>query len=153
MDITTLFNQLMIKENLKIAASTFTFLFGIIEFYFLCIKSKNSKIFSAAYIFSQISIFLSTIITREGIWLILAIAGFFGVTEMEFGKRILFEVNPWHPKHVLSIAALNFACLAICLKFIRPKSISNWTFFVLVFNVLTSRPVLHLSYQLSLLLF
>ena len=88
-----------------------------------------------------------------------------------FGPNTIFAVNPWHPRHVVSIAAVILALPSLAQS--AYKGI-NWTYkkireyqstssnrsdvsvwltdtklrIMTLFNTATSRPVLHLGNQL-----
>lgn len=63
------------------------------------------------------------------------------------GPRVLFEVNPYHPKHLLSFfsLALNIQLL-FYLVFFKQKAFTEEKS-VLLFQIFASRPVLHLLNQ------
>lgn len=152
-------NQPAIKDGVKNTAGLITCLFGIIELYAFIFYKQNTKT-SPTLFLAKVSICLSPLITRPGIWLISSIAAIFSFQiDNYFGDHTIFAVNPWYPKHIASFVAVFFAIPAIYEKinpFPRIKKaghgISNWVFFVLLFNTLTSRPVLHLTNQLALFL-
>lgn len=152
-------NQQAVKESVKNTAGLITCLFGVIELYNLMFYKQNSKT-SRALFLAKVSICLSPLITRPGIWLISSIAALFSLQiENYFGDHTIFAANPWYPKHIASFVVVFLALPALCQK-INPfqkfnngdHGISNSVFFVLLFNTLTSRPVLHLTNQLALFL-
>jgi len=89
-----------------------------------------------------------------------------------FGLNIIFAVNPWHPRHVVSISAvilalptlaqstykgINWACKKIQHyqdtstngSEIRPWLTDTKIRLMTLFNTVTSRPTLHLGNQLG----
>jgi len=155
-------NHPVVKQNIKNLAGLMTCLFGLMELSSLFFKinkeNNNSTIF---LFFSRISIFLSPLTTSFGLWLILNLSLLFPFQiESFFGKNTIFAINPWSPKHVVSIMAVCFALPALFASFkcwlyrkVTNPIVSSWILFVLLFNTLTSRPVLHLMNQLALYLF
>ncbi len=145
-------NQPTVKESVKNSAGLITCLFGIIEIYCLMFLKQNTKT-SPSLFLAKVSICLSPLITRPGVFLMTSLAGMLSIqTESYFGDHTIFAVNPWYPKHIASFAAVLFGLPALYQKIKADARISNAIFFVLIFNTLTSRPVLHLTNQLALFL-
>ncbi len=121
---------------------------------------------------AKISLILSTAISRPGISLISLLAKhIFPIKYLEklFGPNTIFAVNPWHHRHLMSFTALAFAfpllVRTLCtemLSFYKNQQeeysdrckkgiITNAMLcYMTFFNVLTSRPVLHIENQLAL---
>jgi hypothetical protein len=70
-----------------------------------------------------------------------------------FGPNTVFAVNPWHPRHVVSIAAVILALPSIPQGICGAQSKEKYTswltdrkiYFMALFNLVTSRPLLHLG--------
>lgn len=181
-----LLNQPVIKEGVKNVAGSVTFVFGLFEIYrvYQSLRSREAseidlevtptyvqtanKVVSVT---SSISLILSAGVSRPGVFLISSLAGkIFSTGQLErvFGPNTLFAVNPWHPRHVLSIAAVAMALPSLALlcfkgfdwgcKKIRqlPPTENRQTDIkiqlMVLFNTITSRPILHLGNQLGRLL-
>jgi len=151
-------NQPSIKNAVKDLTGFITCFFGMIEIYYLCKFSKTKEKSTLNFI-SKISLLLSPFVTRQGILLMTTFATFFSLQlNGFFGQNTIFALNPWYPKHIASIAAVLFALPALYAKlapskinFLKNETLNNRIFFFLLFNALTSRPVLHLGNQLALL--
>lgn len=151
-------NQPSIKSAVKDLTGFITCFFGMIEIYYLC-KFSKSKEKSTLNFISKISLLLSPFVTRQGVFLLTTFATFFSLQANGlFGQNTIFALNPWYPKHIASIAAVLFAMPALYARFFPSKfnffkneTLNNRIFFFLLFNTLTSRPILHLANQLALL--
>ena len=183
-------NQPVIKEGVKNIASTAAFTFGIIEAYDIYQILRGREISSethadapkwvqiatkVALVCAKISLILSAATSRPGVFIISTLVGcVFSSSQLEraFGPNTVFAVNPWHPRHIFSIAAVILAL---------PASIQSthqgiqWTYakicqykngpgqnverrgswltdtkvrMMALFNTITSRPVQHLGNQL-----
>ncbi len=116
-------NQPVIKEGVKNIASTAAFTFGIIEAHDIyqilrgreiCTETHSdapkwvqiaSKV---ALVCAKISLILSAATSRPGVFIISTLMGSVfssGSLEHVFGPNIIFAMNPWHPRHVFSVAA------------------------------------------------
>ncbi|KIC72897.1 hypothetical protein DB44_BY00200 [Candidatus Protochlamydia amoebophila] len=180
-------NSIFLKEIIKNCASILTCTFGILEICNLYQISKGrhllnalfstnigiSKIHIFSIICSKISLILSAVASRPGFALITEVSYyFFSPLQMEvyFGPNTIFEVNPWHPRHVISILAVCFACPILLQLFYqsfrRINLFINKYFqcqmtetsstrrltdaketFIWFFNFLASRPILHIGNQ------
>lgn len=121
------------------------------------ITISNKVIIAAA----KISIVLSAGVSRPGVFIISSLAGsVFSAEKLTkvFGPNTLFAVNPWHPRHVVSIAAVILAAPSViqsvyrfCASYKAPdckysviindSKVRLMTFFA----TLTSRPTLHIG--------
>jgi hypothetical protein len=177
-------NQPIVKEGIKNVASTVTFVFGLIEIYDICQIIQGKKISTEAssdhpqwvqiaekviIICAKVSLILSAGVSRPGVFIIsLLVGSVFSTVQLDrvFGPNTVFAVNPWHPRHVASIAAVILALPAVVqsaykgikwvYKTIRRYQQSpdvegkNWLTdakirLMAVFNTATSRPVLHVG--------
>jgi hypothetical protein len=118
-------------------------------------SSLHKNTAKVVYLCETLSVFLRSAVTIPGVYCIGTLVSCVisdGKLDRIFGKNTIFAVNPWHPRHVCSIAAVILAIpsLAISLKKkISPNSsdltITQW---LTLQGVLLSRPVLHLGNQL-----
>ncbi|HRD55465.1 MAG TPA: hypothetical protein PLC42_03620 [Parachlamydiaceae bacterium] len=142
-----LITELPIKEIVKLLVAEITCLFGIVQLYLLTSTSYRKQHTSLLEAVACFSILLSPFATNKGIFLLI-----FLIPDLNFLQdRILFAVNPWHPKHVISILSFALALsVSINVYFNKEKrnGLSKWTLFFLLFNTLTSRPLLHMANQL-----
>lgn len=179
-------NQPNIKEGIKTVAGSVTFMFGLLEIYNLYRITKGDRsVFesfkdypkwqrvslSVIIVCSKISIILSAGVSKPGLFIITSLFGqFFSSEQIEgvFGPNTIFEINPWHPRHITSIVSValampfmmlnlyqgvSFVCRRInVIKNIQEEKIKNLeTDFKIksmaYFSFLTSRPILHLGNQ------
>lgn len=187
-----LLNQPLVKEGVKNIASVVTFIFGIVEIYaiYQSVKNRNITTETSTQKFSwpetikkivvvcaKISLILSGMVSRPGLFIISTLVGhFFTPLQLEsvFGPNTIFAVNPWHPRHVASIAAVILVLPTLlqtlyqggCWVYkkitqqaqpkeeasVEPPSERNWLTeikmrLMVLFNTMTSRPVLHVGNQ------
>lgn len=171
-------NQPLVKEVIKNFAGSITFVFGLVEIYELYQIIRGREITDedcSAYprwiqitikvmvISSKISIILSAGVTHPGIFIISSLVGcFFSTAQLDsvFGPNTLFVINPWHPRHIISIIAVILALPSVMrsvyqgiqwiFKTLSKQSASQYKIQVAVlFTTLMSRPVLHLVNQLG----
>lgn len=178
-------NQPIVKEGVKNLASSISFMFGLVEMHDIYRIAKGRSItcealtdaipwkqqlYKIIMICAKISLVLSAGVSRPGIYLISTLMGsIFSTSQLNrvFGPNTVFEINPWHPRHIVSIAALIFAlpCViqsAYCSLDLFQKNIRHcchksefkaWLCdkkinVMVLFNTLTSRPILHLGNQI-----
>lgn len=161
-------NHPPIKEGIKNVASVVAFSFGLLEAYDLyrAFQSPTASTETAhsgwvetaskaALTAAKISLILSAITSRLGVFLLSNCEGFFFSghrLEQLFGPNAAFAINPWHPRHILSIAATILA-LPASLQSIyywtckRPSQNTSVQSMALL-NTVFSRPVQHLGNQL-----
>lgn len=181
-------NQPIVKQSVKNIAGSVTFVFGVVEIYDVyqilrgrevstdrCAKStKWIQVANKTMIVcAKASLILSAGVSAPGVFIISsAIGQIFSVTALEkvFGPNTIFVINPWHPRHVVSIVAvllalpsaiqstykgINWTYKKISHYQIIPKqNNSHWlTDFkirlIALFNTITSRPTLHIGNQLG----
>lgn len=185
-------NQPIVKENIKKIAGIATFIFGLVEIYDLCQIMRGGEIATdidpgepqwiqtaakVSIVFAKISIILSAAVSRPGVYVISTLAGRIATQaqlDRLFGPNTIYAQNPWHPRHVASIAAVILAIpvmvQTICLGFtwvnrrvrqlqeedveIDQKQNQGWLTdakirLIVLFNTLTSRPVLHIGNQFA----
>lgn len=176
-----LLNQPSIKEGIKSLAGGITFSFGLIEIYHSCrriahcnedkakvacyershwIHTANKIIIACAHL----SLILSAGVSRPGIWIISSLVGrVFSPAQIEavWGPCTQFAVNPWHPRHIVSIAAAILALpYALQTAYQGARNAYLWFYqmedkptansgfslrLMTLFNTATSRPTLHLG--------
>lgn len=182
-----LLNHPVVKEGVKNVAGVATFAFGVVEIYDIYSSLKNRNVTTetsqklswqetlkkVVMVCAKISLILSGMVSRPGVFIISTLVGMvFTPIQLEsvFGPNTIFAVNPWHPRHVVSIAAVILALPAVVQALyqgaawiyrkitqevqVNPQaSAQSWLsdmkvrLFVL-FNSITSRPVLHIGNQL-----
>jgi hypothetical protein len=139
------FNHPTVKNGVKDVISVTSFTLGAVEVF------KKEKWFSAskdweqtaqniAMFCAKLSVFLSALTSRPGVYSCSWIADQLAIPEA-FGPNTVFELNPRHPRHVLSIAASVLAIPTI-LKILF-KNQSNSTEKAVCFNFFMGRPFLH----------
>lgn len=180
-----LLNHPSIKEGIKTFAGTFTFSFGIIEVYDIYraafhpdtikdVPSRNSQWRQTAnkiiIVCARLSLILSAAVSRPGIWLISSLLEWvFTPIQLNraFGPYTTFANNPWHPRHLLSIAAVIMALpstfpsqiiytsphlspqtASIIASQSRDQGSDSYIPCMTTFNTVTSRPILHLANNL-----
>lgn len=189
-------NQPPVKEGIKKIAGCVTFSFGLVEMYDLCqilrgrrlsIEpiSASSKWMLAAnktiLLAAKLSLILSAGVSKPGVYLISTVVGKIYSQEAldrVFGPNTIFQVNPWHPRHVVSIVAVilalpaNIQAVGQGLQWVSRKigcmareypqkgetpaelstsyCLSNIKVQAMAcFNTLTARPTLHVGNQLA----
>lgn len=180
-------NTPVVKEGVKNIAGSVTFAFGIMELYDISQILRGRKISTEidtevpswlqvankiSIICAKISLILSAGVSRPGIYIISNLAGsLFSAEQLKraFGSNTIFAVNPWHPRHVVSIAAValalpsivitigkgvNWTCSKLCQYKDQPdmQYQSSWLTdakvrVMVIFNTVTSRPILHVGNQ------
>jgi hypothetical protein len=175
-------NQPAVKEGIKNIATTMTFAFGLVEVCDLyqiyqgraiCHSSAPEgsppwakTAYKASLISAKMSLLLSGATSRPGVYLISKAVGCaFSTSQLErfLGKNTVFAVNPWHPRHVVSIAAVILALPANAYSLYELTRVYRWDFVSIkntlfnltdskirlmsLLNTLTSRPVQHLGNQ------
>jgi hypothetical protein len=186
LSIAPFLNQPYVKEKVKTITGTVSFTFGLIEIYDLgCLLRRHSFIQDTTSVRNvnwiwtaqkvirichSVSLILSASVSRPGVFLISSLAGrICSAPKLEqlFGPYTTFALNPWHPRHIASIAAVLFAIPSLMQlgyqgmrwTYRRISSYSQrlnelssgaeystciQTKLMIVFNTLTSRPILHL---------
>jgi len=183
-----LLNQPIAKGCVKNATSSITFIFGMIDVYDIYQISRGREISTGTCLNSpkwiqvatkivvvcaKTSLILSAGVSRPGVFIISSIFGrVFSTTQLErvFGPNTIFAINPWHPRHVISISALilalpsvvqstykgiNWMYRKICHhQAMSKQDIHHWLIdfkirLMALFNTITSRPTLHVGNQLG----
>ncbi|WP_032125760.1 hypothetical protein [Candidatus Protochlamydia naegleriophila] len=185
-------NQPLIKDWVKNAAGSMTCVFALVEFYTICqiIKGREISITIApqapkwmqrwcktTIICAKISLILSAIVSRPGTFVISTlIHSIFSTAQLEtvFGPNTIFNINPWHPRHIISLIALALAFPIIAQscyqgmkwtykkmhRYLSQRAVQHSQFseintkvkLAALFSTLTGRPVLHIGNQLALFL-
>jgi hypothetical protein len=175
-------NQPTVKEGIKNIATTVSFAFGFVGVCDLYQIYQGRSICRSgppedsppwakkAYKFSLLSANMSFILSgatsRPGVYLISKAVGCaFSTRQLErfLGKNTVFAVNPWHPRHLISIYAILWALPACSYSLYELTTIHRWNFvsikntlfnltdskirLMALLNTLTSRPVQHLGNQ------
>lgn len=167
-------NQPLVKESIKNFCSSFTFAFGFVHLGMLINQRKSNKsspplkgmerTVQIAQTCTSLSLILSAACSRPSIYLLTSLcdsclpSDFF---EIYFGPNTLFDLNPWHPRHLVSLIALVLALpspIISVINFFRPFTCASIdsvqkTSWMALFNTLTCRPVLHTGNQLGKLIF
>lgn len=176
-------NHPIVKEGIKNGAGALTFAFGVVEIHDIIQIARGREISNEAnahsskwvqvaskviIVCAKISLILSAGVSRPGVFIISTLTGLFFTTEQlnkVFGPNTIFAINPWHPRHVVSIAAVIFAIPAVVqasykgIKWIYTNAPTNklqtdkWLTdtkirAMTLFNTITSRPLLHLGNRL-----
>jgi hypothetical protein len=175
--VVSFFNEPAIKEGIKNVAGAISCAFGVVELYdiyqimtgvqppeeadpdlpeWVQIASK------VAIVCAKISLILSAGVSRPGVFMISIVIGvFFSTEQLEalFGPNTCFSLNPWHPRHVCSIAAVILSLPSLLLLGYQAvnwlcEQVDDHCFtdvkiqMMALFNTVTSRPVLHLGNRL-----
>lgn len=183
-----LLNQPMVKEGVKNIAGSVTFVFGLVEIYDIYQIARGREISTevspnsdrwvqtvnkVVIVCAKISLILSACVSRPGVYIISSLAGtVFSTVQLNrvFGPNTIFAINPWHPRHVISIAAVLLALPSL----IQATYLGmNWAYrnireyqnepaddnehwltdakirLMALFNTITSRPTLHIGNQLG----
>lgn len=187
-----LLNQPLIKEGVKNIAGSVTFAFGLMEVYDIYQIAKGREVTSESCLTSpkwyqvanktiivaaKISLILSAGVSSPGVFIVSSLMGSaFSTTQLDkmFGVNTIFAINPYHPRHIVSIAAVilalpsiaQSACKAVNLAYKKIKQYHSDKVtanaknvltdtkirFMTLFNTITSRPILHLGNQLGRLI-
>ncbi|MFA6916888.1 MAG: hypothetical protein WC222_10865 [Parachlamydiales bacterium] len=176
-----LLNRPFVKDSVKKIAGSFTFAFGLLELYDIYQILKGRPVVSEVsptaprwvqishkviIVSAKVSLVLSAGVSRPGVYLISTLAGSVFSTEQltrYFGTNTIFAVNPWHPRHVASIAAVILAAPAFVQSVYKgflwlshsvqqpsDTASNGWMDDIKVrtmslFNIIFSRPVLHMG--------
>jgi hypothetical protein len=167
-------NQPSVKETIKNFCSSFTFAFGLVQLWVLFYRRKPCKNLpplqgieraeEIAQTCTSISLILSAACSRPSVYLLSSLCDFClpaDLFDAYFGPNTLFDLNPWHPRHVTSLIALGLALPSPIISLIhyvqspakasiKPVQQLGW---MALFNTLTCRPVLHTGNQLGKLIF
>jgi hypothetical protein len=147
-------NQPVVKEGVKNVAGSLTLAFGLVEIYDLYrdrnTLAKDLTVEKVIRVSARVSLILSAGVSRPGVYLISSLVGCVFSTEQltrVFGPNTIFAINPWHPRHVVSIVAVILALPAVVQMV--TKGFSGMKLQLMTgFNTMTSRPVLHIGNQL-----
>lgn len=182
----TLLNTPLVKEGIKNTVSLATFSFGIIEAHDLyqifrgreiSTETENASWTQVAkkmvILTAKISLVLSAAVSRPGMYLISNLSGaIFSIGQLDrlFGPNTVFAINPFHPRHFTSLAAVALAMPSFLhmtyhtlhwayrqLNQIQLPSLTSpnqWLTdskvrLMALFNTISSRPVLHWGNQLG----
>lgn len=105
-------NQPNVKQNIKNVIGYFTFAIGPwVAVSTVSDLKDRAKTLSLSDLSSRFSLMLHAAVSPTGIIVISKIANtiFSRTTLDRCGEYTIFAINPWHPRHVVSIAAVLFA--------------------------------------------
>lgn len=175
-------NQPGVKEGVKNIAGSITFVFGLLEIHDIYqilrgreisnevasnpptwVQVANKVVIACA----KISLILSAGVSRPGVFILSSfVGGIFSTVQLNrvFGPHTIFAVNPWHPRHLISIAAVIFALPSVVqstykgidLAYKKVRYYQNnrnvqsgltdaKIRLMALFNTITSRPILHIG--------
>ncbi len=154
------FNDPLVKERVKNTVGSVTFLFGVVTLYemsqglkkhqFVTLSSNDHEwqqlIHIIAVACDKVSLLLSAGTSRPGVFIVSKlINNLFSITQLErvWGPNTTFDVNPWHPRHVLSIVSVALATSSVGLSALSSGKLLDMQ--NLFFNILTSRFTLHIG--------
>lgn len=167
-------NQPSVKESIKNFCSSFTFAFGLVQLWILLFGRKPcnpvpplhglEKALEVSQTCTSLSLILSAACSRPSVYLLSTFCDLCmpsDLLESYFGANTLFDLNPWHPRHVTSLIALALALPSPVISLVKylqspvkasvkPAQQIGW---MALFNTLTCRPVLHTGNQLGKLIF
>lgn len=181
-------NQPIVKEGVKNLASSVTFVFGLVELHDIYQIARGREISTEAcssspkwiqvankvvIVCAKISLILSAGVSRPGVFIVSTLVGsVFSTSQLDrvFGPNTIFAINPRHPRHVFSVAAVILALPSlaqsaykathwVCKKISHYQSAAiqetnHWLTdskirLMALFNTITSRPTLHIGNQLG----
>lgn len=185
-------NQPIVKTGVKNFSGYAAFSFGLFELYDAVKIIRGRKIssekpssfwarvaFKIEMLLAKTSLLCSMAVSKPGREIISAVAEkFFTTAQLEayFGPNTIFAINPRHPRHIVSIAAVALAAPSILISgLILGIKATNWVYnkvrdrnqtsgfkpedgqwltngkvrLMAIFNTVTSRPVLHLANQFA----
>ncbi len=146
--VISILNSPAVKQGTKNAIGIVALGMGGIGLYELCSKKRFSRGFSA--LCARISLVMTGMITPLGVRLIASVAHrFFSDFQLEklFGPNVAFEINPWHPRHVVSLLGVVFA-LPAALQAITSTD-SSYLERLALLSILISRPFLHQANRIA----
>ncbi len=177
-------NQPLVKESIKNIASAITFSFGLAELGNFIMQEHTFSVqaFSNSWlevantitdVCAKISLVLSASVSRPGVYIISSLTGVIFSTEqleMVWGPNTIYAINPHHPRHLISFAAVilalpsNLQIVYQGLSYLYQDNLDSLTKtekkaipatwlsdtqikIISLFNTFTSRPLLHLGNQ------
>lgn len=179
-------NRPLVKDGVKNIAGTVTFAFGLVELYDISQILKGREISTETYseypkwarvankvviVCAKLSLILSAGVSRPGVYIISTLVRcFFSSYQLKqvFGHNTTFAINPWHPRHIVSIVAVTLALPSLAQsaykgsKWVYKKIQNSQTLhssqntlwltdakirLMNLFNTATSRPLLHIGNQ------
>ncbi|MBA2369437.1 MAG: hypothetical protein H0V82_10505 [Candidatus Protochlamydia sp.] len=177
--VVSFLNQPLVKEGVKNIAGSITLIAGCAwtvneiegivtgRDFFSGVNANEPRwvqvVEKVALVFANFSIILSAGASRHGNFLVSKLTGcFFSEQQLTkaFGPNTIYALNPYHPRHVASIAAVVLALPMLTLSTCRglggrvngnptEEQKNSLLTTMLFFNTITSRPVLHLANQLG----
>jgi hypothetical protein len=154
-------NQPAVKAGVKNFSGIVTFSLGAVEgcdLVYRAIKRDQESSLTAGKsiaLAGRFSLVLSAALSYPGQWVASNTIGRI-VDPALFGPNVIFAVNPYHPRHLVSFAScgLTLSASVYFLLFKKDKeerAILNdqVVTLLLFFNLATSRPVLHLGNQFA----
>lgn len=155
-------NRPGVKSGIKNLSGVITFSAGTIELYDLFRmmrrqeKESNLTLGRVALLAGRFSLVVSALLTYPGQWITSNTVGQL-VSPNLFGPNVIFATNPYHPRHLASFAAfgltLSTAVLSpFCCNGDKSDGVilsDRMVVLLLLFNLVTSRPFLHLGNQVA----
>lgn len=155
------FNGDFVNQSIKLSIGSFSFLFGILQLKKLGdIAKRDDKV----TLLARVSLIISGAVTPIGLFLISKIEHVvfksLQLTQV-FGPNTIFQINPYHSRHVFSFVAVGLSLPFIArtiVQYVKQKihetksnrnqldrftKLSPRFTFVIFLNALTSMPVLH----------
>jgi hypothetical protein len=136
-------NTPAVKEGIKNLLGTITFVGGVAV---LCRTHKGSSAEKTADFFLKASIVLASVASRPGLYFCGGVISKVATPQTLakiFGQNTIFEINPWHPRHVLNITANILSGVALIIKWVYNRRMDDLVVMG-VFNFVTGRSTLHL---------
>jgi hypothetical protein len=140
------FNTPAVKEGIKNVLGAITFAGGVAVLYR---TRKDSSAEKTTDFFLKASIVLSCLASRPGLCLCEKVISMVTTPQTLakiFGQNTIFEINPWHPRHVLNITANVLSGIAL-IKWVYSRSM-NGLIAMGMFNFFMGRSTLHLANDL-----
>ena len=137
------FNSPLVKNGVKNALGAVSFSGAIYTLYEMAAKWKDTD---KTILFLQTSAILNGIASRPGLaiceWALHQLATPETLTQI-FGQNALFEINPWHPRHLLNVS-VNIIAAAALIHVVYTRKAPRGIAAMTVFNFLAGRSTLHL---------
>jgi hypothetical protein len=138
------FNSPPVKSGIKYAFGAVSFSGALYSLYEMATKWKDTD---KTILFLKTSIILNGIASRPGLalceWALHQVATPATLTSI-FGQNTIFEINPWHPRHLFNVT-VNIVAAAALIHIIYSRKAPRVIAALTVFNFLAGRSTLHLA--------